>query len=40
MLDTLDYWDESVWLLMVESEIVYRDKRIMFRFYKYLTDNC
>ena len=31
--DQLKYWNDSIWMLMVESATVYRDKRIKFKFY-------
>ena len=31
--DKLKYWNDSIWMLMVESATVYRDKKIKFKFY-------
>ncbi|MDY0074965.1 MAG: zinc ribbon domain-containing protein [Acholeplasmataceae bacterium] len=31
--DKLKCWNDSIWMLMVESATVYRDKRIKFKFY-------
>lgn len=31
-IDHLDSWNESVWMLLVDSAVVHRDSRITFKF--------